>query len=52
MVDCTYNHTRYLYKLHNLETKRVILKKVYIKWEEWKITDSAETMKMFHDSKK
>ena len=40
-----------MYKLNNLETKRVILTRD-IKWAEWKMTDPEKTMKMFHDSNK
>ena len=42
------NHTRDMYKLYNTETKRVITSS-NIKWEAWKTTYPAETMKMFRD---
>ena len=47
MVGYTDNHTRYMYKMYNPGTKRVIMTR-YIKWEVWKITDTADTLKMFH----
>ena len=46
MVGYANNHTRDTYKLYNLETKRVIMPRD-IKWEEWKMNDSEETLKMF-----
>ena len=44
------NHTRDTYKLYNPDTKRVIMSR-YIKWAEWKMTDPAETVHIFRDSK-
>ena len=43
------NYTIDTYKLCNPGTKRTIMIR-YIKWTEWKMTDPAETMNMFHDS--
>ena len=48
MVGYTYNHTRDTYKLYNPETNRVIMNRD-IKWVKFKMTDPAETMKMFRN---
>ena len=49
MVGYAENHTGDTYKLYNPETKRVIMKRD-VNWVKWKMTDPAETMKMFCDS--
>ena len=49
MVGCADKHTRYTYKLYNLETKRVVIIKD-IDWVKWKTTDAEETTKIFCDS--
>ena len=46
MVGYTDNHTRDTYKLYNPETKRVVMTRD-VKWEDWKITNPAEILKMF-----
>ena len=51
MVVYSENHTRYMYKFYNPETKRVIMTRD-VKWEDWKMTDPAETLKMFRKSEK
>ena len=51
MVGYTDNHTRYTYKLYNPDTKRVILNRD-VKWADWKMTDPAETLKLFHKEHK
>ena len=51
MVGYAYNHTRETYKFYNPETKRVVMTRD-INWVEPKITDPAETMKMFRDLNK
>ena len=48
MVGYASNHKRDMYNLYNPETKRVIMTRdVY--WAEFKITGSAETLKVFRD---
>ena len=49
MVGCSDNHTRDTYKFYTPDIKRVIMTR-YIKWAEWKMTEPAETMKIFRDS--
>ena len=51
MVGYAENHTRDTFKLHNPETKRVIMTRV-VNWVELKITDPAETLKTFRNSHK
>ena len=51
MVGYSDNHTRYTYKLYNLETKRIIFTRD-LKWADWKNTDPAETLKMFREAEK
>ena len=51
MVGYNKNNKRDRYKLKNLETKRVIMSRD-VKWEGWKITDPAETLKMFREAHK
>ena len=51
MVGYTDKHTRVTYKLYNPDTKRVIMTR-YVKWVDWKTTDPAETLKMFHKAHK
>ena len=51
MVGYSDNHTRDTSKLYNPETKRLIITRNF-KWVDWKITDSAETMKMFYEAHK
>ena len=46
MVGYAYNHTRDMYKLYNLETKRVIVTRE-INGVGCKTTDPSKTMKMF-----
>ena len=40
-----------MYKLYNPETKIVIVTR-YFKWDDWKITNPAETLKMFRKQNK
>ena len=40
MVGCADNHTRYMYKLYNTETNRVIMTRA-VKWVKIKMTDLA-----------
>ena len=47
MVGYIYNHTRGTYKLHNPDTKRFIMTRD-VKWVDWKMTDTAETLMVFH----
>ena len=51
LVGYVDNHTRYMNKLYNTNTNRVIMTR-YIKWVEWKMIDPVETMKMFYNSNK
>ena len=51
MVGYTDNHTRDTPRLYNPDTTRVIMTG-YVKWADWKITDPAETLKMFHKAHK
>ena len=51
IVGYTENHTRYTYKLYNTEVKRVIMTRD-VKWEDWKMADPTETLKMFRESHK
>ena len=51
MVVYANNHTRDKYKLYNPETKRVIMTRD-VKWADWKMTDPADTLKMFRESNK
>ena len=51
MVRYAGNHTRDTYKLYNLETKRVIMT-IDVKWEDWKNTIPADTVKMFCEVEK
>ena len=46
MVGYEDNHTRDTYKMYNPDTKRVIMI-MDIHWSEWKMTDPAETLKLF-----
>ena len=39
---------RYMYKLYNPDTKRVIIARD-VKWVEWKVTDPVETLNMFRN---
>ena len=48
MVGYTENHTIDMYKLYNNDTNLVIITRD-VKWVEWKIIDTAETMNMFRD---
>ena len=48
MVGYSDNHTIYMYKLYNNDTNLVIITRD-VKWVEWKIIDTAETMNMFRD---
>ena len=50
-VGYFYNHTRDTHKLYNPETKRVIITRD-IKWVDWKITNTLETLKMFQEPDK
>ena len=49
MVGYADNHTRDTYKLYKPETKRVIMTRD-VKCADWKMTDPAETLKMFCES--
>ena len=51
MVGYSDNHIRDTCKLCNPETNISIMSR-YIKWEEWKVIDPAETMKMFSNYNK
>ena len=51
MVGYAYNNTRGAYKLCNPETKRFIMTKD-VKWAGRKMTDPAETLKMFCEAHK
>ena len=51
MVGYADNHTRDTYKLYKPETKRVIMTRD-VKWADWKMNDSAKTLKMFRKSDK
>ena len=51
MMGYSDNHTRDMYKLYNPETKRVIMTRD-VKWLDWKMTDPAETLKMFCKAEK
>ena len=51
MVGYSENHTRDTYKLYNPETKRVVMTRD-VKWENYKNTDPAETLKMFREAEK
>ena len=51
MVVCIDNHERYTYKLYNPDTKKVIMTRD-VKWADCKMTDPAETLKMFRDAYK
>ena len=51
MVENADNHTRDTYKLYNPETKRVIINRD-VKWEDCKLTDPAENLKMFCEEEK
>ena len=46
MIGYSKNHARYMYKLYNPETRRVLLTR-YVKWVDWKMTNPTETLKMF-----
>ena len=48
MVVYADNHKRDTYKLYRPDTKRVIMTRD-VKWVDWKTTDQAETLKMFHN---
>ena len=48
MVGYANNHTRETYKLYDPETKRVVMTRD-VKWADWKMTNSAETLKMFSE---
>ena len=51
MVGYAKNNMRYTYKLYNPETKRVIMNRD-VKWAIWKTTNTADTMKMYHEENK
>ena len=51
MVGYADNHMRDTYKLYNPETKRVIITRD-VKWVDWKMTDPADTLKMFCEANK
>ena len=51
MVGYSDNHMRDTYKLYNPETKRVIITRD-VKWVDWKMTDPADTLKMFCEANK
>ena len=51
MVGYSDNHTRYTYKLYNPEIKRVIMTRD-VKWTDWKMTNPADTLKMFRKEDK
>ena len=51
MVGYVGNNTREMYKLYNPEIKRFIMTR-YVKRAEWKMTDTAETLKIFRDTHK
>ena len=51
MVGYSDNHTRDTYKLYNPETKRVIMTRD-VKWADCKMTNPAETLKMFCEADK
>ena len=48
MVGYANNHTRETYKLYDRETK-IFLMTRDVKWADWKMTNSAETLKMFSE---
>ena len=45
------NNTRDTYKLYNPETKRVVMTRD-VTWADWKMTNPAETLKMFREAEK
>ena len=49
MVGYADNHKKDTYKLYNTDTNRVIMTR-YIKWGEWKMIDSLETLKILCNS--
>ena len=51
MVGYAENYTRDTYKLYNTDNKRVITTRD-VKWADWKMTDTAETLKMLRDAHK
>ena len=51
IVGYVENHTRYTYKLYNPDTKRLIMTRG-AKWEYWKMTHPAETLKLFREAHK
>ena len=51
MVGYADNHKRDTYKFYNQETKRFIMTSD-VKWADWKMTDSVETLKMFCEAGK
>ena len=51
IVGCAYNHARDTYNLYNPDTKRVIMTR-HDKWADWKMTDEADTLKMFREAHK
>ena len=51
MVGYAENHMRDMYKLYNPGTKRFIMTR-YVNWADWKITDPAETLKIFREAHK
>ena len=51
MVGYADNHMKDTYKFYNPETKRVIRNRD-VKWVDWKNTDPAETLNMFHEADK
>ena len=51
MVVYSKNHKRDTYKLYNPETKIVIMTRD-VNWANWKNTNPADTLKMFHEAEK
>ena len=51
MVGYTNNHKRDTNKFYNPDTKRVITTR-YVRWDDWKMTHPAETLKMFRKAHK
>ena len=51
MIVYSYNHKKYTYKFYNPGTKRTMITS-YGKWVNWKMTDTAETLKMFRKAHK
>ena len=51
MVVYADNHTRDTYKLYNPETNRLIMTRD-VKWADWKMTNTEETLKMFREEDK